>query len=304
VALAGTVAWCPSCRQKFRLPSVETSPPLERPSQRPAAEDTPTKLDDARVQPLPGSKRPTPVRPAKAIDDDRDTAEPQEPTRVQEVEMEEPKKKPGSDDPVLPKFKKRKKKKNKGDDLERRALHIALVGVGVFVVVALTLGVFLIQRGATSKEKFDPLVVIAEIEQYGGRVERDTTLPDRPVIGVDLGGVTYRAAVLNKLVAFPQLRKLNLSGETTTDVFLEHLHDVTTLRSLNLSHTRVTMGGIQFLTKMVEMEDLDLTQTLGVNDHTLEQLKGMTKLKRIHLDGTFASGYGLKETAPDLEIIK
>ena len=36
----------------------------------------------------------------------------------------------------------------------------------------------------------------------------------------------------------------------------------------------------------------------------LEDLKGLTKLKKLNLDGTLASGLGLKESIPDLEIIR
>jgi hypothetical protein len=300
-ALAGTVAWCPSCRQKFRLPSVEAGPQLQRPAPRRDAEDAPQEFPEARKKRHRESASPAPPpEPIEIIDD----PEPEPELSMPIPEEDQPSEKPDDRTPYSPKFKKKKKKPAKDDVMERKALHIALAAVGVFVVVVLTLVLFMIQRGASAKETFDPAAVIAEIQQYGGRVERDMKSPDQPVIGVNLSGTAYRAAVLNKLVAFPQLRNLDLSGETTSDLFLEHLHDVTTLRSLNLSHTKVTKGGIQFLTKMVEMEDLDLTQALAVSDNELEQLKGMTKLKRIHLDGTFATGLGLKARLPDLEIIK
>jgi hypothetical protein len=275
-ALAGTVAWCPSCRQKFRLPSVEASPQLQRPAPPREAEDAPQQFAEAPRKRQKESASPVPQpEPVEIIDD----PEPEPELAMPLPEDNQPNEKREDRTPFTPKSKKKKKKRDKDDAMERKALHIALAAVGVFVVIVLTLVLFMIQRNASAKETFDPQAVIAEIQQYGGRVERDMKSPDQPVIGVYLGGTAYRAAVLNKLVAFPQLRTLDLSGETTSDLFLEHLHAVTWLRSLNLSHTKVTHGGMQFLTKMVDMEDLNLDQTL-VNEQSLEQLKGMTKLKK------------------------
>jgi hypothetical protein len=202
-----------------------------------------------------------------------------------------------------PKPKKRKKKKKQPEPGGLSGVHIALIVAGLVVVAAATGIFFLIQRGAFTKTKPDPAQVLAELQQVGAQIERDRQKPDQPVIGLSLTGTEFDPRLLGKLVAFPQLRKLNLANTKTSDINLEHLEDVTTLQSLNLSHTKVTGGGMQFLKKMVNLEDLNLNQTL-VTDVGLQELKGLTKLKRLNLDGTLASGEELKDVIPGLQVVK
>ena len=60
---------------------------------------------------------------------------------------------------------------------------------------------------------------------------------------------------------------------------------------------------IELLKKLVNLEELNLNQTL-VHDMGLRELKGCTKLKKIYLDGTLASGLELADAIPGLQIIK
>jgi hypothetical protein len=212
-----------------------------------------------------------------------------------------------ADDPepaeAAPRKKKRKKKNKKVAAKEVNPLHVLLVVAGVLVVGLATGLFFLIQRGTFSKPKIDPDQVLADLQKMPARVVRDESRPDRPVVAITISGERYDAWVLDKLVAFPELRSLDLNGTLTTDVILEHLRNVTSLKKLGLSHTKVTGGGMQFLKTLVNLEELNLNQTL-VTDAGLNELKGLTKLKKIYLDGTLATGLELQEAIPDLVIVK
>ncbi len=157
--------------------------------------------------------------------------------------------------------------------------------------------------GAFAKAKPDPIRVLIELDKVGAYIERDRKSPDEPVIGIDLSGREYDARLLNKLVAFPQLRKLNLAQTKTSDLSLEHLEEVTSLQILNLSHTKVTGGGMQFVKYLINLEELNLNQTL-VTDPSLQQLKGLSKLKKLNLDGTLASGMELMAAIPGLQVAR
>jgi hypothetical protein len=251
--------------------------------------DTPISCPTCRQKlRVPSSALPAPNLPAVVEDP--------EPEEIEELADD------GDGDAKTSKAKKKKKKKKLDADLPSDT-HIAMVVIGIVAVLAVTGIGFVVFRSAAAIDKYNEGEVLAELKQIGAFVERDHTSPDKPVIGINISGMEYRAALLNKLVVFPDLRKLDLSGTSTTDFFLQHMHGLTSLRVLRLGHTKVTRGGMGYLTPLVNLEDLDLTQAL-VTDDSLEELKVLTKLKKIHLDGTLASGIGLKAHIPGLEIIK
>ncbi len=277
---AGATGSCPQCGQKFRVSAKQSAPPRGQPARA-----------DDDVQPF--AMMPPPDRPLPPP-----LSEP--PRRREDEDLEEVESDDGAD---TPRPKKRKKKKKKSAGVGMTGWHAALIALGVLVVLGATGILYYIQTGGSRKPKVDAEQVLAELKQIGAHVERDEKSPDRPVIGVTLTGTDFQGALLGRLSAFPQLRKLNLGNTNTSDVMLEHLEDVTTLKSLNLSHTKVTGGGLQFLKKMTELEELYLNSTI-VTDVGLSELKGLSKLRRLSLDGTLAGGEELKEAIPSLEISK
>jgi hypothetical protein len=275
-AQAGGISSCPECGQKFRVPAaakkagsgppegaVQASTPPPKPH-RPPSDDFPANPDVGEL-----------------IDDDQHTEE------------------------EVPVPRKRKKKKRKASQASSiNVLHIIAVVGGLAVIVLATMIFFALQhRGAgRSKSKVNPELVLGRLQDMGARVRRDMQSPDQQVIEIAFNG-EYDPKILKDLVAFPELRKVSLAGTPTTDVWLEWIEDVTQLTALDLGHTKVTGGGMQFLRKMVNLEELGLVQTL-VDDHRLMELKGCKKLKNIYLDGSLASGLSLKEVIPDLVIHK
>lgn len=319
--LAGAAVACRSCGQKFRVPGLpvggsvklaagdaaprsqappkRTAPQPKGPTDAPpdrkaAARRRPDEPEEEEVyeavyvedeEPAP-PPRPSKRPPKVEADDEADDAD-REPEPEEEQE-ERPRKK-----------KKKRKKKQQGG---LTAMHVALVVFALLVVGGITGLVYFIQKGGLSRSEPppDPAEVLAELQKVGASIGYDNS-PEKNVISVGLTGCDFPAALLDKLVAFPKLARLDLGQTTTSDVKLEHLRKVTTLKTLNLGHTKVTGGGLQFLSQMTELEDLSLSSTL-VTDAGLEHLKGCTKLKRLNIDGTLASGLGLKAVIPGLEI--
>jgi hypothetical protein len=317
---AGSAAVCPQCGQKFRVPAIaaKASGPSRPEAARQQKDSGP---DDEHV--AAGRRRPVVDKPARTSParrrseaDDREDEDFEvvpdparsEPSRslgkrrvVDDVDESDEEKPNRRDEAPRPPTRKKKKKKKEAGGLS--GVHIAFIAVGLLVVGGLTLLFFLMQHGLKPKAPPDPAPVLAELQQIHAMIERDEKSPDKPVIGVTLSGLEFRPSLLGRLVAFPKLRKLNLSGTKTSDIALEHLEDVTSLQILNLSHTNVTGGGMQFLKKLVNLEELNLNQTL-VHDPGLHELTGLKKLKKIYLDGTLASGMELQAAIPGLEVIK
>jgi hypothetical protein len=140
---AGTVAQCPMCEQKFRVPAVKpggtpgSRTPAPRPAQAPARppvkqeEDFPEVEIDEEAAPTP--RRPTrPVKRPPRPEDEEEVAElDSDDVEVDEEEEERPRRKP------LP----RKKKKKRGRDKEEDAMVLRnrIVGsIGAVGGVALT----------------------------------------------------------------------------------------------------------------------------------------------------------------------
>jgi hypothetical protein len=196
----------------------------------------------------------------------------------------------------------KRKKKKKNNAQGPNPAHIALAVGAICVVGLLTFLAIKAFKSAKTKETYDPKEVVAELKKANAVVEEEDGPSGKTVVGIMLNTPEIPKGILQKLGAFPQLRKLDLTFTNMSDVQLEHLEDLTSLRSLSLSHTKVTGGGMQFLKKLTNLEDLNLDSTLVDDDH-LEELSGLRNLKRLHISNTFAHGQGLKAAIPDLEVM-
>jgi Leucine Rich repeat len=299
---------CPVCAHQLRVPFLKmpappkdgpvAGPPKSRstrhapvkgPDEEPPADVVIDKVPDEDLSPdVVIDEDPPPLRsrqrqPVAEYDDDSDDK-----SRQPEEEEERPRKK------------KKKKKKKKGS--EKRGLsgiHIALIVTSILVVFGTSGLIYYLQR---PRAPVDPAEALAELQKEGALFTYDKT-PEKALIGVHFTGrESFNYSALSKLTAFPKLERLDLAHTTIGDVHLEWFENCTSLRFLSLAHTHVTGGGMQFLRKMVNLEDLNLSSTL-VNDPALEEnLKGCTKLKRIALGGTLARGMGLKAVIPGLVV--
>ena len=127
------------------------------------------------------------------------------------------------------------------------------------------------------------------LSQIGGRlIESDTG----DVLGVDAVRTDLTDADLPDLVAFPELRELNLRETGITDDGMPHLAQLQNLEFLGLTGTRVTDDGLHHLTRLTELRFLTLGNT-RITDEGLETLAECPRLEAINLKATRVSPEGV-----------
>jgi len=144
----------------------------------------------------------------------------------------------------------------------------------------------------------------AWIEALGGRMELD---PKGNIIAVNLRGAWVNDVELIDLAHLPNLQRLDLSHTRITDEGMLHLKAATSIRELNLMYaelvtdqgmsairnwkmlkrlnlrgTRVANGTLEILSRMPQIEALDIANT-QVTDNGLDQLIALTNLKELAL---------------------
>ena len=125
--------------------------------------------------------------------------------------------------------------------------------------------------------------------QIGGRlIESDTG----EVLGVDAVRTDLTDADLPDLVAFPELRELNLRETGVTDNGMTHLAELQNLEFLGLTGTRITDDGLHHLTRLTELRFLTLGNT-KITDEGLETLAECPRLEAINLKATRVSPEGV-----------
>ncbi len=147
----------------------------------------------------------------------------------------------------------------------------------------------------------------AAIEKLGGKVTRDTSLPEKPVIEVNLEQYRGSAADLAVLGKLPRLRELRLGPGRDVDPVLAHLEGLTNLESLlvgsasdaGLAHLkrltslkrltlisdRVTDDGLAHLKGLKNLRTLNLLSCKKVTDDGLKHLQGLTELQVLDFTG-------------------
>jgi hypothetical protein len=96
-------------------------------------------------------------------------------------------------------------------------------------------------------------------------------------------------AALEKLGAVaPLIVDAELARTKVTDEGLKALAACENLQSLDLTRTAITSDGLTAIARLKKLEALNLTDT-AIDDRGVEQLKGVTTLRRIWLFGTKAT---------------
>jgi hypothetical protein len=347
-AKAGSVATCPGCGVKFRIPMAKADPaspssitaqkagppakaapspesmrstaitpkppldprvrPAARRSEQPkppgadaggpahsgspvaeeAAEELEYSLDDVQEQPAPA--QPKKRRPIEPDDEEEPGAVEEEPEDDEAVDEEE-----GDE------ASRRRRKKKKKADSSKAVVPLVVGGITLFVVLLCSGGIYYVAN--RKKPPPDPEKALAMVKARGGTVERDLQDPEQPVIGVSLIGTDApkERGDMELLLAFPKLRKLNLSHSKVENWDLECLKELHDLRVLNVSFSHITDGGMRYIGKITSLEEVYLDQTL-VTDNGLEDLRGLTNLKKLGVSGSLASGMGLQAAIPNLQV--
>src|SRR5258708_26076384 len=92
-------------------------------------------------------------------------------------------------------------------------------------------------RVVSPPNEFDESKVIRQLERLGGKVERDETLPTRPVVRVSVIGTDFTNADLELLTLFKDLKVLYANRTKVSDGGLVHLKRLTNLTTLYLGDT-------------------------------------------------------------------
>jgi hypothetical protein len=158
---------------------------------------------------------------------------------------------------------------------------------------------------------------IAALERRGGQIFWDETVPERPVIGVDLDETQATDDDLANLKSFPHLQALSIDGTPITDAGLAHLAKLTSLASLSMDNTAIGDAGLAHLAGLKNLRKLSLDGTaitgaglvhlkelkrlenlsfIGtkVDDAGVMVLKGLSRLDSLILDGTAVTDAGLE----------
>jgi hypothetical protein len=122
----------------------------------------------------------------------------------------------------------------------------------LWVLFCLLLGVALVALGGVVMASNKQLA-IAAIQDAGGEITRDETMPDRPVVRVDFDRPFRRGATLAglrpHLESLPQLRYLRITSlAMISDADLVHLEGLTQLKTLEL-YGALSRSGIERLQK-------------------------------------------------------
>ena len=151
----------------------------------------------------------------------------------------------------------------------------------------------------TWKEHWRKCDVIRQIHERSGLVRVERAGPDwiRP-----LGGY-YRAGD-SPIGVYDQIVEVRLIDAKVTDEFVASLARFEELRILNLSQNEITGAGIQHLTRLKHLEDLDLAYT-KVRDDDMATLGKIGSLRRLDLSHNRLNGRGFHglESLTNLETI-
>jgi Leucine-rich repeat (LRR) protein len=166
------------------------------------------------------------------------------------------------------------------------------------------------QRGNRDKDYLEKKVIpqkpdpdLAALRKLGGQIQRDSKLPDKPVVALSLFGTRVGDEDLAHLHTLPQLRDLDLGETNITDEALTHLKSLTHLQKLDLRGTRITDKGLAFLRGLSELRELDLFRT-QVTNLGLQHLKGLFQLQTLNLFRTQVTEAGIKELQGSLPAVK
>jgi hypothetical protein len=91
--------------------------------------------------------------------------------------------------------------------------------------------------------------VVTAIEKLNGKVTRDESKPNKPVVGVNLSSTAVKDADLKGLTQLKALTNLVLANTSVTDAGIRELKSLKALTNLTLFRSGVTEAGVADLKK-------------------------------------------------------
>ncbi len=152
----------------------------------------------------------------------------------------------------------------------------------------------------------DSAPAIAQVEEAGGRVEHESSDPEKPVIAVNYATKPIGDEALSPLKQFPELTKLSLNNTKVTDAGLKQLEGLDSLEKLYLVDTQITDSGLEPLKSLKGLKVLSLVGT-PITDKGLDALGAIESLETVFLAGTKVTDEGVKtleEARPKLQIVR
>ena len=114
---------------------------------------------------------------------------------------------------------------------------------------------------------------------------------------LDLGYSQVSDAGLKELHGLTRLRKLSLNNTGITDAGLEQIGKVTGLEMLNLSSARrISDAGLEKLAGLTRLQELNLSGT-GITDLGLKHIAKLARLEVLDLSGTHVTDAGRQPTS-------
>ena len=135
-----------------------------------------------------------------------------------------------------------------------------------------------------------PFGTVRYQQTWLGRLLRDESLV--MVTSVDLTGKSTTDETLAHLHGLRQLEWLTISNTKITDAGLVHLHGLRQLQWLLLDQTKVTDAGLIHLQCLSQLDTLDLSNT-RITDAGLAHLQGLKRLQTLRLRHTEVTDAGL-----------
>jgi hypothetical protein len=128
---------------------------------------------------------------------------------------------------------------------------------------------------------------IAAIEKLGGKITRDTTIPDKPrVVEISLE-FTNTYEIPDELKDFPKmfvdLKKLSFMFAKFNKNFIKNLAEMKQLQSLDLTSLNLSDDDLYMLDNLGDLEKLVLHGDFHITDEGLKHLKGLKNLRYLDL---------------------
>lgn len=196
----------------------------------------------------------------------------------------------------------------------KRRSSLTLLELGVILVIAVSLGAYVVQRANVARQK----AVAGTLKAAGAKIKYGddgsvrsidlTAMPEDRIELDDIALLTELTAInldhsetldehLLELSGLEQLTKLHLVGTAMTDDGCRHLTSHPAMRFLDVRADFVTDTGLADLGKLTELIELRLAQT-WITDDGLKSLAGLQKLKTLDLRHTDITDAGLKHLHP------
>jgi hypothetical protein len=138
-----------------------------------------------------------------------------------------------------------------------------------------------------SNSTWNPQVRECEIS-----LERDVTAnPDRVEATFEQLNLSEKG--IKQIARLSKLQNVNFTGSTIKDEWLKHLEKLP-LNNLNLTATDITSKGLQSVARMKRMEKLVLEELPDIDDESIEILKPLGQLRKIHLKGSKITARGIR----------